>query len=963
MSAKSKRPPSSADAIPASARSAPRARNFEWTILAAILLIGFLLRAWYLAEIVHAPDFTAPQQDPAVQDYHARGIAFGDWTLPPGAETDPEIRTTSYFRPPGHAYFLSAIYFLTRGSYLAPRLVNMFLGLVSVVLLYALGKALFHRGAGLIAAFFAATYWGFIFWEGELNDPSLFVFLGSLLMYVLLRWSGKMAVRWAALAGIIFGSYALMRPNILLFGPFTAAWMLWIAYRRGQTLRAMPSWVALAFCTFAIIAPVTVRNYVVAHEFVPISNYFGENFLIGNGPEADGVTPWTPYLQDLEGTGNWSVWVYINVIRGVGKVTGNPNIKGGEVSNFFYKQTLDYIKTHKWRTLKLMFKKAVLFWTPVEITCNKVVQCEKEYYPPLKYLPGFAMAFALFLGGVAIMLNDLRLRRFMRGEAADTFATTDLVVLMAVFLAIYFVSFLPFFVNGRARIPVIPFCFLFGAYGLWRLVEYAKARQWLKAGAGVGLFVVFGVLASIQFIRFEPDRCRWYYQRADSYLRIGEVDKAVEEARHLVDNPNVESYMNMRLARWFEKEGRTSDAFDQLMTALRNHPADPDVQFSGASELIAMGKVAEGIAHYNEVIRLNPSDARAHNNLGVLLENQGKFDEALAQYREAIRVAPDFSLAWNNLGSLLGRAGRYEEAIANFEKAIESDPEHEDYQYNLAVQLANAGRTDEAIERYTKALQLNPDDARAQNNLGLLLAARKQYDEAERHYNEALRAVPDFVLVYANLGNMRVEQGRPDEGIAMYRKGLEIRPDDAGLHNGLGYLYAGQGDLDNAIREYNEALRIAPDFPLAHNNLGNALRSQKKMDEAVAQYRQALKVDPWDRNAYLNLGDTAYERGALDEAIAEYLKALKNDPRNAVIPNNLANALAKSARFPEAIKYYQVALQLDPKYVNAMCNLATVLFNAGDTTQALTYFKRALGLDPNNAIAREGVRAITGASS
>jgi len=77
-----------------------------------------------------------------VQDYHARGNCVGGLDLAARAETDPEIRTTSYFRPPGHAYFLSASTFLTQGSYLAPRLVNMFLGLTSVVLLF-FGKALF----------------------------------------------------------------------------------------------------------------------------------------------------------------------------------------------------------------------------------------------------------------------------------------------------------------------------------------------------------------------------------------------------------------------------------------------------------------------------------------------------------------------------------------------------------------------------------------------------------------------------------------------------------------------------------------------------------------------------------------------------------------------------------------------------------------------------------------------------
>ncbi len=274
----------------------------EWLGLAAILTLGLCLRLWFLAQILHAPDFRAPQQDPEVLDYYARALLSGDWTVRAG-ETDPEIGTTPYFRPPGYAFYLLPIYALTNGSYLAPRLVQMTLGLCSALLLFLIGRKLFGRAAGLAAAFFMATYWGLIFWEGELNDPSLFVFMLSALLYILLRWTDTLNARWAALAGLIFGCYALMRPNILAFGPVVALWMLWWSARNGRVRRIVASWCALAGITLLVVLPITIRNYVVSGEFVPIATYFGENLMIGNSEDSDGITPWTPYLQQLEGTG------------------------------------------------------------------------------------------------------------------------------------------------------------------------------------------------------------------------------------------------------------------------------------------------------------------------------------------------------------------------------------------------------------------------------------------------------------------------------------------------------------------------------------------------------------------------------------------------------------------------------------------------------------------------------------
>lgn len=934
------------------------ARYTRW-ILVAILVVGAVFRAWYLAEIVHAPDFVAPQQDPDVMDWYARALVTGNWTVREG-ENDPEMLTTPYFRPPGHAYYLAAVYMMSGCSYLAPRLVNMFLGLASIVLMFRLAKRLYGDTAGLITAFFMATYWGFIYWEGELNDPCLFVFLGAALMNVLWEWEYAFKARWAALAGLIVGSYALMRPNILMFGPFIALWMAWLAYRRGQWRRIPASWVLLLCVTFAVITPVTIRNYVDSGEFVPISTYFGENFMIGNDVDSDGVTPWTPYLQELEGTGNWSVWVYNNVVKGVGKELGVKDMKHSAASRHFVQRTLKFIAAHPWRTIKLMGAKAVLFWTPVEITCNKVVQYEKEYYAPLKFLPGFAMVAALLAVGLARLALDW-CRHCMMSDGEDRDARArDMTILILLFITTYYLSFLPFFVNGRARMPVIPFAFLFGAYGLCRVGQYFAARERGKgAGWVLALCAAYGV-ASVQYVGFEPDRSRWYYQRADSYMRQGEVDRAIEEASQILELPGTASYMDMRLARLFAKAGRKDEAFKHLMAALKHHPNDPDVRLSGAAELISIGRIAEGIEHYNATLQLDPNDAVAHNNLGLLLEDQGKFDEALAHYTEAVRCDPSMPVARNNLGNLLARLGRYEEAVRHFAKAVEDEPAQEDYHYNLAMQLANLGRTDKAIERYGIALGLNPNDARAHNNLGLLYSEKKDYANAELHFREALRVVPDFALVYANWGNMLAAQGQQDEAIAKYRQGLDLHPRDAGLHNGLGYLYAQAGQDEAAKKEYEEALRIAPDFPLALNNLGNLYQRQHRTDDAIRCYQQALHVDPRDRYANVNLGDVYLNEGRLADAAAAYGQSLADNPKNAVAANDLATTLIKLGRFEEGAGYFEQALALDPGYAAAHYNYGTVLAAAGNQAKAVEHFKAALAIDPNFQLARDALSRAGG---
>ncbi len=87
--------------------------------LALILVLAALLRVWYLAEVVKAPDFRALRQDMEVQDYQARAMLSGDWTPPPG-RNDPEIDRNPLLSSPRIPYYLAVVYRLT-GAAILPR--------------------------------------------------------------------------------------------------------------------------------------------------------------------------------------------------------------------------------------------------------------------------------------------------------------------------------------------------------------------------------------------------------------------------------------------------------------------------------------------------------------------------------------------------------------------------------------------------------------------------------------------------------------------------------------------------------------------------------------------------------------------------------------------------------------------------------------------------------------------------
>ena len=66
----------------------------------------------------------------------------------------------------------------------------------------------------------------------------------------------------------------------------------------------------------------------------------------------------------------------------------------------------------------------------------------------------------------------------------------------------------------------------------------------------------------------------------------------------------------------------------------------------------------DAIRQYQEALRLQPDDAKAHNNLGIAFYQQRRTGEAIRQFQEALRLKPDYAGARKNLDVVLATKAR-----------------------------------------------------------------------------------------------------------------------------------------------------------------------------------------------------------------------------------------------------------------------------------------------------------------
>jgi 4-amino-4-deoxy-L-arabinose transferase-like glycosyltransferase len=264
------------------ARSLPeRHGRTTLILLALVLLLGFGLRAYRVAEPLGAPG----------DDAHAY-YALAKALYEEGAYGSPEFRDASDWSP-GAPLLYAASFYATGGPREGTaRIVELLLGLGAIVVVYLLGRRLNCGPAGLIAALGVAIYPPFIHSTGALfsEPPAIFTLPAAVLAFLWAsdpRAGGTRALTWLV-PGFLFGLTALIRPEYLLVGvAFAVLAAIQVAREQGW----QPSLAAAALFVAALLLPIvpwTIHNQVTLDRTVPISTGGGKALYVGTFLPADG---------------------------------------------------------------------------------------------------------------------------------------------------------------------------------------------------------------------------------------------------------------------------------------------------------------------------------------------------------------------------------------------------------------------------------------------------------------------------------------------------------------------------------------------------------------------------------------------------------------------------------------------------------------------------------------------------
>ncbi len=585
----------------------------DWTLVGLIFLLALAVRLVYFFWVREEVWFINPIIDSLNYDQWARNIVAGDFL-------GKDVLVHSPFYP----FFMAAIYALAGTKTTAVFLVQFVLGSISAGLLYVLGRQLFSRFAGTVAGLFEVFYGMAIFYEGTL----LTVIVIHVLMLLIVA-SAHWAIRqkhpgWWALPGVLIGISVLTRPTILPFVGIVVVWMAlaqWIQDRK----KVIVASIVLSAATLTMILPVTLRNYVVMHEFMLTVGHGGLNFFLGNANQA------TYYFKPFGDLGLSSRDMVKDFKHQAEKETGEKMTYSQSSQYWFEQATLD-IKDKPGRWVKLLAEKFLMFINDYEFTTSINYYAIQEFTPFLKWpWLKFGWLAPLAFLGMIFLWRDWR----------------KLFLLYGLF-AIYLFSNVAIFTTSEYRYAIMPAIFLFAAGVLEAIYRTWQTRRWYILVMMAIMLGVFGFATNMNFLDQEGKN----YHMATAHSNFGNLlgrlknfQGAAEEFSLALDyfksatpyRANMAEKMGSALIDAHQYE----DAIPAFEEAESIDPDSSSVANSLATAYTALGKYPEALKYREKAIRLAPENPNYHLNYGMTLLWAGQDKKADKAFAESVRLKPD----------------------------------------------------------------------------------------------------------------------------------------------------------------------------------------------------------------------------------------------------------------------------------------------------------------------------------
>ena len=427
----------------------------------------------------------------------------------------------------------------------------------------------------------------------------------------------------------------------------------------------------------------------------------------------------------------------------------------------------------------------------------------------------------------------------------------------------------------------------------------------------------------------------------DTYMANGRIDDAIATYRRILQlEPNNLTY-RVRLINLLASQGYKEDllrerslaaesylrlgymdrALTELEQALQENPTSVSTRLNYALALQKLGRSQQAVAEYQRVLQVDPRNITALVRWHIAMitsvgtaratllevltrirwhlrgEGQKNYEVVVREYTQAAETYPNNADVRYALGQIHQQAGYFDKALDAYQYATR------DSSYEVMARLSSAhcllsqGKPEAAIQQLEQALQLVRDSQRG--SIDPAEWAARPREDGEEHQAPEVEISLLLAKAYGRVGKQEQMQ-------AILRQLKQTTPQRDEVSTALAEISARQGNIDSALEEYLELVR--------------SYREKRQVDNALSVLKEMIRLDPQDPRAHAELGDIYIVRGHLEDGIAEL--------------SLLVDIYLRSNRFEDA--------------GDTLRRIGDIYAETDDSEKAFMNFRRAVDLKPND---------------
>ena len=350
--------------------------------------------------------------------------------------------------------------------------------------------------------------------------------------------------------------------------------------------------------------------------------------------------------------------------------------------------------------------------------------------------------------------------------------------------------------------------------------------------------------------------------------------------------------------------------------------------------------------------RIDPSDAGAHNNLGVLYYQKGLVEDAIAAFTRALELDPKMQVAQRNLEIAYHDTGYYDQRVAQLRERLRQAPDDRDARWELGRAYAILGQSEDAIDEFEQLVAQKSDDVAAIIQLGLAEKARGRPEAATEWFLRARELEPDSSVVQFYLGEIYYNRGLNADALAALERAVQLNPDNANAHYLMAFVLGDLGRHQDARAASKRAIQLNPPLARAQTNLSlERYNAERKSQQQRARQVPEPQVVEGNALAHYNLGLAFRQKGYYNEALREYRLALERGEDRRLTLQAMAELHLLKHDFPAALELYETLLREVPDSPKLWNERGVVLHQAGRPDDALASYRQAVEIDRKYTLA------------